>query len=567
MKGAMFATKVGVGIVSILGLAASPRLQADWGFAEEWDAAKKLGMLEQSGDWGITLFDMAGEYPALAVGVDDDCDGAVDGGFFLGEKEKAEELLSQLPTEEVAFALGGVLTKKGWSGVTIIDPETWQDMILLSYGEPPAGMAVTAPIVMDIGEPVILDKASPVLYKALGFLIAASQDCPVRYEWDFDYDGTPDKVGYWGNKKPVFLGPGIPGGGQDTLTVTDNNTPPKTTTYYVGGPPPESLGPGKIIVPNSNMGFKLNLVANDDTGGEPGLFSNMGFKLNYTLWQGGDSESGVENWWGHCNAWSMGSWALLPIEEVTLGSVRYSGTNLGSVLGSFDGNKRTDGCEVNMDSPPPMEEVSFRFSGSGRMVLFYAANGWETQSRRPFDHIGSFGPAAVAVMEGEDWSIRIEKKKKEEKDRAGGGSEDDIVFLYPEYNPLSAARGAYSTVNCGQGEEEMTWEWDGETNTWMGLLMDAEDSEGIFVRGETNLDSLGSPDISDGIFILQWLFCGGKEPLCMDAADVNDDGTADISDGIALLSFLFTGGSPPMAPFPGAGLDPTADALECDLLR
>jgi hypothetical protein len=445
--------------------------------------------------------------------------------------------------------------------VTIADPETGQDMILLSFGEPPAGMIVTAPIVMDISEPKEVDKSSPLLYQSLGFLIPVSQRCIVRYEWDFDYNGTIDKMGYWGNNKPVFLGPGF--GGQDTLTVTDNNVPAKTTTYYVGGPPPETLGPGKIIIPNSNMGFKLNLVPEDP--GEPGLFSNMGFKLNYAIWQGGNTASGVENWWGHCNAWSMGTWALLPIDDPSLASVRYAGTGLGLVVGAFDGNKQTDGCEVDMSDPLPMEEISFNFSGSGQMVLFYAANGWETRSRRPFDHIGNFGPAAVAVMEGEGWSIRIEKKKKE--NRAGGGSEDDIVFLYPEFKSLSAGRGAFSTVNCGQGQEEMAWEWDRDTNTWMGLIADADGSEGIFVRGEVNLDTFGSPDISDGIFILQWLFCGGKEPLCVDAADVNDDGTADISDGIALLAYLFTGGSPPGAPFPGAGGDPTPDSLSCDLLQ
>jgi hypothetical protein len=127
--------------------------------------------------------------------------------------------------------------------------------------------------------------------------------------------------------------------------------------------------------------------------------------------------------------------------------------------------------------------------------------------------------------------------------------------------------GACSTVNCGPGGGDAAWQWDHATNTWLSLLAGTEDHVGLFVRGETNLDSLAGPDISDAIFILQWLFVGGREPLCLDAADVNDDGTTDISDGISLLSFLFTGGSPPKAPFPGAGLDPTADSLGCDLLR
>jgi hypothetical protein len=214
-----------------------------------------------------------------------------------------------------------------------------------------------------------------------------------------------------------------------------------------------------------------------------------------------------------------------------------------------------------------MEEVSLSFSGSGRMALFLAVNGWSpstaelsAQSAR----IDGFGPAAVALLDGEEWSLLVTRKVEEEIEGGSDSSEEDIVFLTPKGHDYI---GAISRVNFEPGAEGTAWQWDRETNTWLSLLAGAEDHVGLFVRGETNLDSLAGPDISDAIFILQWLFVGGREPLCLDAADVNDDGTVDISDGIALLSFLFAGGTMPGSPFPDAGPDPTPDGLGCDLMR
>jgi hypothetical protein len=87
----------------------------------------------------------------------------------------------------------------------------------------------------------------------------------------------------------------------------------------------------------------------------------------------------------------------------------------------------------------------------------------------------------------------------------------------------------------------------------------------LFRRGNTNGD--GALDISDAIAVFSYLFLGGAEPPCLDAADSNDDGVVDISDGVFLLSHLFQGGPEPPAPSgEGAcgGPDPTPDALGCD---
>lgn len=87
-----------------------------------------------------------------------------------------------------------------------------------------------------------------------------------------------------------------------------------------------------------------------------------------------------------------------------------------------------------------------------------------------------------------------------------------------------------------------------------------------FVRANVNLDS--RVDLSDAVFLLNYLFQGGSRPRCLQAADTNDDNRSDISDSVFLLNHLFAGGLQPPPPFSrnntGCSLDPTpGGALDC----
>lgn len=83
-----------------------------------------------------------------------------------------------------------------------------------------------------------------------------------------------------------------------------------------------------------------------------------------------------------------------------------------------------------------------------------------------------------------------------------------------------------------------------------------------FIRGD--VDANGALEITDSVRIFTFLFVGGQEIACQDAADANDSGVLDITDGIYLLNFLFRGGGAPPAPFPDCGADESEDSLGCE---
>jgi Zn-dependent M28 family amino/carboxypeptidase len=64
-----------------------------------------------------------------------------------------------------------------------------------------------------------------------------------------------------------------------------------------------------------------------------------------------------------------------------------------------------------------------------------------------------------------------------------------------------------------------------------------------FIKGDANSDAL--INLSDAIYILNYLFKSGLAPDPLDAGDANCDGTVNLSDAIYLLNYLFKGGLPP----------------------
>ncbi len=89
------------------------------------------------------------------------------------------------------------------------------------------------------------------------------------------------------------------------------------------------------------------------------------------------------------------------------------------------------------------------------------------------------------------------------------------------------------------------------------------DQSTSFLRGDANEDA--NVDISDAVYILEYLFRGRTSPLCQDTADANDDGKIDLSDAVTLLDHLFKSQSLLPEPSEDYGFDPTLDRLKCEV--
>ena len=94
-----------------------------------------------------------------------------------------------------------------------------------------------------------------------------------------------------------------------------------------------------------------------------------------------------------------------------------------------------------------------------------------------------------------------------------------------------------------------------------GFCYDNPKPADIFMRGDADSDL--AVELTDAVFVLNYLFLAGRMPECLDSADIDDNSVVDLSDAIYVLNYLFLGGRLPPAPFPECGEDSSADELAC----
>ncbi len=65
-----------------------------------------------------------------------------------------------------------------------------------------------------------------------------------------------------------------------------------------------------------------------------------------------------------------------------------------------------------------------------------------------------------------------------------------------------------------------------------------------FEHGDANAD--GNTTIADVVYIINYLFKSGPEPIPLETGDVNGDNETTIADAVYLVIYLFKGGNPPV---------------------
>ena len=67
------------------------------------------------------------------------------------------------------------------------------------------------------------------------------------------------------------------------------------------------------------------------------------------------------------------------------------------------------------------------------------------------------------------------------------------------------------------------------------------------MRGNIDYDPADQIDVSDLVFLVDYMFADGVPPPCTEEANIDGDleGVIDISDLVALVDYMFSQGPPP----------------------
>jgi hypothetical protein len=65
-----------------------------------------------------------------------------------------------------------------------------------------------------------------------------------------------------------------------------------------------------------------------------------------------------------------------------------------------------------------------------------------------------------------------------------------------------------------------------------------------FEHGDANAD--GNVTIADVVYLINYLFRSGPQPIPMETGDVDGDNISQIQDAVYLVNYLFKGGNPPI---------------------
>jgi hypothetical protein len=230
------------------------------------------------------------------------------------------------------------------------------------------------------------------------------------------------------------------------------------------------------------------------------------------------------------------------------------------LAGNLDWDSAPDLVSVNRDSGSI--EVLFN-QGDGSFGESWthdaARDGWDSMVAADLDASGRldlvgsvwYGGGVVVFLNLGDRSFRKRASTHEPSGSSRRGSVVTAADLDAD-GDLDMAYASDHELIIFKNQLSLPHSFDGNGN---GVPDECEHVP--FHRGDANRD--GRNDVSDAIFALAFLFTGGEEPGCLEAADTNNDGAFNISDPISLFNHLFLGGEAPPAPGPApspCGPDP-----------
>jgi hypothetical protein len=118
-----------------------------------------------------------------------------------------------------------------------------------------------------------------------------------------------------------------------------------------------------------------------------------------------------------------------------------------------------------------------------------------------------------------------------------GGDSDNHLFAPWTVGPDSGIQYTVRILTTLAEDEEAS-------NDTVTVTLESA-TEVMFVCGDINGDG-SNPDISDLVYLVDFMFIGGAAPPVLEAANVDGVGDIDISDLVYIVDYMFNGGPGPV---------------------
>lgn len=142
-------------------------------------------------------------------------------------------------------------------------------------------------------------------------------------------------------------------------------------------------------------------------------------------------------------------------------------------------------------------------------------NGWPIVLRQGNEAIRFFGPVFPTVG-----------------DISGNGKADLVMITSKNELLFLTFDVPYQPNNC----PVPTWRYNRKFNNVANAMITIE-------CGDVN--GTGSVNVSDAVYIINYVFISGAPPVEFDAGDTNCDGSINVSDAVFIINFVFVGGNAP----------------------
>jgi len=117
------------------------------------------------------------------------------------------------------------------------------------------------------------------------------------------------------------------------------------------------------------------------------------------------------------------------------------------------------------------------------------------------------------------------------------------------FNTLAAGNSAIDSLTFGTQSDDISYgRYPDGADNWMYFDVPTPGATNIsyYICGDVNASEF--VDIDDVVYLIQYLFAGGPEPIPLAGGDVDCSGGIDIDDVVYLISYLFQGGPSPCDP-------------------